>query len=501
MRPARATVFARLPVSSVLLALLCGCGSNEAESLHPSPAYDAAEASTDASIDTGSEVAPAADAAAEDASHEQSPTDSPAEDGAPDDSESGEPDAEPEPLVVHAELIASSPVGQATPPTWNAHLPKLAGDGVFLYAVHTHYSQDVSGRYAAIMRRRADQPGSGWTEAARILFPHQPPGIVMDTSARLHVVFECLRPGSQDVECFPGGASTAGLTSRFYHLVFSSHDTDGSLRFDTYANHSEWTQTTNGYDGIGTTASGVTWWSLADEGWNRVVQWWASGTSFGSGPVLSKAPYYLLYPIHASSAAGDLLLYAGEFDPSGGNNASYVASVAFSGDLGGLSQLIERKPASPLPGAVNAYPSDVAYGPDGTVFLLSYLPSQGGACTELIRYEGGLAGAPVITEVGCLGTYANLQVTAAGVLYVLADGAGAAVRLGRSADKGATWTWLDVPLQGLPSNGDQAWFGMGVLKPYTSPLNYDASRMEFFFSGYDGANIARHSYWGTLQLP
>jgi hypothetical protein len=480
----------------VLAMLLAGCGAGEPGAPAWSPSEDAGDGADDASQNPDG-----ADDGVSEATHEgEAPSDAWEEDTSG-EGQGDASDAAPKPPVVHAELVAASPAGEATPPTWNAHLPKLAGDGVFLYAVHTYYPQAVAPRYAAIMKRRADQPGAAWTEAAKVLYPHQPPGIVIDTSARLHMVFECLRPAGADVECFQGGAGTAGMTSRFYHLVFSAHDTDGSLRFDTYANDNEFTQVPNGYDGIGTTASGVTWWSLADESWNRVVQWWSSGSAFGTGPVLSKPLYYLLYPIHASRPdTSELVLYAGEFDPGGGNNASYDGSLAFSGSMSAMPELIERAPAAPVPGTVNAYPSDVAFAPDGTAYLLSYLVKGAGQCTELIRYDNGFGQAPGIIDMGCVGNYSDLQVGAGGEIFLLTSGTGANVKLGRSSDKGATWAWQDVPIEGLPSNGDVMWFGMTVIKPYTSPLIYDASRMAFFFSGYDASNLARYSYYGTVEV-
>ena len=36
----------------------------------------------------------------------------------------------------------------------------------------------------------------------------------------------------------------------------------------------------------------------------------------------------------------------GDFDPDGGNNASYVASTGYSGNLSGLSELCRRAPAT-----------------------------------------------------------------------------------------------------------------------------------------------------------
>src|SRR5579883_2303317 len=70
------------------------------------------------------------------------------------------------PAAAQAELIFTGPQGVATPPTWNAHLPKLAGDGAFLYAAHTHFPDAVAARFTAILRRPA--AGGAWTEAARI---------------------------------------------------------------------------------------------------------------------------------------------------------------------------------------------------------------------------------------------------------------------------------------------------------------------------------------------
>jgi hypothetical protein len=303
-----------------------------------------------------------------------------------------------------------------------------------------------------------------------------------------------------------GGAGTGGRTSRFYHLVFGARDGAGALRFDTYANHDEWTAESNGYLGLGTTSDGVTWWSLGDATWGRVVQWWASGTSFGTTGTLAAAPAYLLYPIHAAdptAGSAGLLLYAGEFDPSGGTNAGYLASSAFAGTTAGLAPLFRRAPPTPAPaGTVGAYPSDVAYGPDGTPYALSYLPLADGTCTELLRFDGGTGAAPTILRIGCVDTYAKLQVSPGGTLYVLAAaGGGAQLRLGVSPDRGATWAWRLVPITGLPDTGDASFFGVTPVKPYTAPGLYDAGRFEFLFAGSDGSALARHSYCGSIAIP
>ena len=409
------------------------------------------------------------------------------------------------PGAANAELISTSPARVLTPPAWNEHLPKLVGDGSFLYAVHTYFMDPVGTRFAAILRRPAAPAiGAGhWTEVARVTTPHQPPGVVMDTSLRMHMVFDCLRPGATDVECFPGGAGTQGNTSRFYHLVFGARDAGGALRFDTYANANEWTAESNGYHGVGTTADGATWWSLADANWARVVQW-SKGAQGGTVATLTLPNAYLLYPIHAAHPAlgsGELVAYAGEFDPGGGNNASYLASTAYSGNLSGLSQLFRRAPSASAPGTVAAFPSDIAFDAAGTLYALSYLASDGGRCTELLRFDGGLGAPPTILPVGCASDYATLHFSRAGVLYLLTDASGASVTLGVSPDRGATWTWHNIPIQGVPaSSGDVQFHGFTPVKPYTSPALFDPDTLVFFFYGADAENGVSNSYLGVIRL-
>jgi hypothetical protein len=409
------------------------------------------------------------------------------------------------PTAANAELIASSPARLLTPPAWNEHLPKLVGDGSFLYAVHTYFTDAVATRYAAIERRPA-APAIGtasWTEVARVTTPHQPPGLVMDTASRLHMVFDCLRPSTTDVECFTGGAGTAGNTSRFYHLVFSTRDASGALQFDTYGNANEWTAESNGYHGLGTTADGVTWWSLADANWNRVVQW-SQGAQGGTVATLTVPNAYLLYPVQAANptkGSAALVLYAGEFDPTGGNNASYLASTAFAGSLGGLTELFRRAPPSSAPGTIAAFPSDLAFDASGTLYALSYLPADGGRCTELLRFDGGLGAPPTILPVGCASDYATLHFSRSGILYLLTDAPGAAVTLGVSADRGQTWTWHTIPIVGIPSSsGDVQFHGYTPVRPYTAPALYDPDVLRFFFYGADAANGVANSYMGEIHL-
>lgn len=407
------------------------------------------------------------------------------------------------PAELRVGLIHTGPSPQTTPATWNAHLPKIVGDGAFWYAVHTHYPPSVADRYAAIMRREAGSALHAWVEVARIAYPHQSPGIVMDISQRLHLIFDCMRPATQDVLCFPGGAGTTGRNSRFYHLIFSTRDGSGALRFDTYSNHDEWTAESNGYQGIATTTDGVTVWALADSAWGRVVQWWYSGAQYGTIGTLTAAPAYLLYPIltgHPSLGSSQLILYAGEFDPAGGNNASYLASTAYVGNTSSLSQLFRRAPAQPVPGIVSAYPSDLEHDAQGTLYAPSYLPKSEKQCTELLRFDSELAQPPTIVPVGCVSNYAKLKFASHGALYLLDAGPGATISLGVSMDRGDSWTWHSVPITGLPSNGDIRYVGYTPVKPYTSPLTYEPNRWVVFFSGLDESNGSVHSYVGEMDL-
>ncbi len=414
------------------------------------------------------------------------------------------PDARFVPKTVNAEPIFTGPDRQRTPPTWNAHLPKLVGDDTFLYAAHTHFPDATDARFAVIMRRA--RSGGAWTEVARITYPHQPPGLVMDRSQKLHMIFDCLRPGSVDVTCFPGGAGTTGVDSRFYHLIFSSRDGAGALRFDAYANYDEYTAKSNGYQGIGTTADGVTLWSLANDSWGRVIQYRGEDGKSGTITTLTRPDTYLLYPIMAShpvEGSKQLLLYMGEFDPKGGTNAGYPASTGYGGNLSALSEAFRLTPSTLVkPGEVGSYPSDVIWDASGTLYVLSYRV-DGASCTELRRFDGGLAAKPKVVSLGCLETYAKMQFARDGTLFVLVSGAagsGAIMRLGMSLDRGDTFTWSTLTIVGLPSNGDDRWFGATPVKPYTSPKLYDPDRFLFFFSGADASYGAKHSYLGSIAL-
>jgi hypothetical protein len=219
--------------------------------------------------------------------------------------------------------------------------------------------------------------------------------------------------------------------------------------------------------------------------------------------VLTTPNTYLLYPIQASSpmpGSQELILFAGEFDPTGGNNASYVAATAFAGNASALSPLFRRAPMTPLRGVINAFPSDLAFDASGTLFALSYLPMGGGACTQLSRFDGGLSAPPTMLPVGCVSDYAKLQFSQGGTLYLLTDGAGADVVLGISRDRGASWSWATIPIVGLPAVGDVQFHGFTVVKPYHSPALFDPDRLRFFFYGADAAGGVANSYLGEIDL-
>jgi len=415
-------------------------------------------------------------------------------------------DSDADPLagrVVEAELIHSSEDGRTTPPTWNAHLPKLAADGRFLYAVHTEAADSVADRAATILRREVD--GGAWESQAIVSYAHQPPSIVMDADGYLHMVFSCLQDSGNWTTCFQGGAGSGANTNRFYHLVFGVTDSDGGFDFTSYWNYDEFTANTNGYLGLGTTSDGVTWWSVNDTSWTRYVQYWASGADHGTLTTLSWVDHYLLYPIHGSHpelGSDSLALFAGVFDPEGGTNAGYPASALYAGDLAGLSMAATWEPDSAVsPGSVGAYPSAVAYGVDGTLYLLGYRVQDSGDCTELLRFDDGVDSAPVALSAGCLEPYAKLRVASDGTLYLLASaGGGESFTLGASTDEGESWAWADVAIEGLPDTDDITFFGATPLEHWHAPAAYDADRWLFLFSGYDANGLARHSYLGQLEL-
>ena len=148
-----------------------------------------------------------------------------------------------------------------------------------------------------------------------------------------------------------------------------------------------------------------------------------------------------------------------------------------------------------------AFPSDIAFDATGTLYALSYLPSDGGQCTELLRFDGGLAAPPVILPVGCTSDYATLHFSRAGVLYLLTDAPGATVMLGVSADRGQTWTWHMIPIAGIPaSSGDVQFHGFTPVRAYTSPMLFDPDVLMFFFYGADVSNGVSNSYLGEIRL-
>lgn len=401
------------------------------------------------------------------------------------------------PTKVALEPIFESATPQKTPPTWNAHLSKLVGDSSFLYAVHTSFSDDVASRWAAIVRR--PRGGGSWTEVGRLSYVHQPPGVVLDPGGTLHLVFDCLRPSAADVTCFTGGAGTAGRTSRFYRLAFSSRGSDSALRFDTYANYNEWTAESNGYHSLGLLDDGTVVFSLADSSWNRVVQYRTKAGDAGTIATLSRPSTYLLYPI-AFGGPSALGFFAGEFDPKGGTNAGYPAATIFSGTLTGLTERLKIEPLTTVgPGEIGAYPSDVEVAPDGTVYALVYR-RNGDQCTELLRFDGGLGATPARTFVGCFETYAKLQLARDGRLFLLTSGDSAGMKLGISADRGATFTFGTLAFDKPLGAGDVHVIGATPVKRSSSPLLHDPDVFTFFAAGLDASGTSKRSYLGTIRL-
>ncbi|MBI5458078.1 peptidoglycan-binding protein [Candidatus Kaiserbacteria bacterium] len=99
--------------------------------------------------------------------------------------------AVPNPVVTGEIIdIDQTRFGQAFP-TWNSHLPKMASDGVWDYAIYSRYPLNVDDRYAKIYKKKHGT--SSWVYAGRTWRDiHQPPGIVIDTQGHIHVVFSCV---------------------------------------------------------------------------------------------------------------------------------------------------------------------------------------------------------------------------------------------------------------------------------------------------------------------
>jgi hypothetical protein len=73
--------------------------------------------------------------------------------------------------------------------------------------------------------------------------------------------------------------------------------------------------------------------------------------------------------------------------------------------------------------------------------------------------------------------------------------------LGVSANRGRSWTWHTIPLQGISaSSGDVRFHNFTPVKPYTSPTIYDPDELLFFFYGADLSGGVSNSYLGKMSL-
>ncbi len=406
------------------------------------------------------------------------------------------------PPTIQAQLVFEAPVEATTPSTWNAHLPKLTGDESFYYVNYTFAPADHTLRYSAILQRpRGNGPGGApapWSEVARIVYPHQPPGIVMDRARTLHLVFDCLQyaPG-MDRSCFQGGANSAGLVSRFYHLGFSARDPLGALRWDAYGNYNEWTVLSNGYMGIAVAPDDSVHWSLADGSWARHVQRFRGGR-LSPAPVLSEPGRYLLYPSTAFSNQSELM-FVGEFDPGGGSNAGYPAASLYSLGVNTATRILRITPDVPIAaGEVGAFPTDLDVAPNQTIYALSYVKTAlATECTKLFRI---LPGGMVSTiAMGCLDSYARLQIVDDDTLVIIASGARDTVRIGVSNDRGDHWMWRSVPITGIAAQ-DIAVNSWTTIDETNSPLIYRSDRVAMVFTGIQMNNTARRMYFAEFSL-
>lgn len=401
------------------------------------------------------------------------------------------------PQRITAQLVFEAPVAATTPATWNAHLPKLTGDENFFYLNYSYETPDTPPRYSAILQRPRNG-NANWTEVARVRYQHQPLGMVMDRARSLHMVFDCLQPmPGVSGECFQGGAGSGALGSRFYHLVFSSRNAMGALRWDTYGNYNEWTMESNGYMGISVAPDDSIQWSLADTMWNRHVQRFRAGM-LSPAPVLNEPGRYLLYPITAWRQTGGLM-FVGEFDPSGGSNAGYPAASLYALGVDNATRILRVMPDAPVAaGAPGAFPSDLDVGADQTIFALSYvysaMPAQ---CTKLFRIEPG--GVVNTIPVGCLDGYARLQVVDRNTLVLLSSATRDSMRVGVSTDRGDHWLWHTVMIDGINA-ADVAIGGWSLIDDRSAPLLYNPERITMVFSGTQMGNTSRRLYFAEFAL-
>lgn len=404
--------------------------------------------------------------------------------------------------------IATDSVRGDTPTTWNAHLPKMATHDGWEYFVYTRTSstEPVFGmRTAWIFKRRVDSVN--WAYANRVFnYFVNVPGLVIDTSGRLHVVFTC----AADSTCTSGGAHGYGVTTaRFYDLIFTKTNANGSFKLgpDTYENYDEWPYESCGYLGVGTDpATGETFGSLSFPDAtnncnlgnpNITHSQWVFNLRTGSPtwllPPKVDPSTWNLYPQIAISPSGTRYYVAGEWVP-GGNSARYGSFALTRWTGSGFDQPAFTDSVSDPNGDDRwVFPSDMSYGPNGELYFLyvKYAGAQG--CNSYLIKEtsagSGIFSSP--TALGCRGSYAQLQVDSLGRVYILQDNDGAHVPkllVSVSTDEGSTFgvpQEFPVPksADGLPAASTDI-TQPTLVKPWSTPETYDRDALHGFVANY-----------------
>ncbi len=399
--------------------------------------------------------------------------------------------------ALESKRIASDPIFPVeTPSTWATHLPKLVSTGDWSYAVFTRYTSDVGTRMASIYKRRLKPTPGEWTDTGRAFkYIHQHPGLAIDTRGRLHVAFDCLPHLSPAVTSCTSGGADAGASTRFYDLVFSTRLPDGSINLDEsslYESYAEYSDQALGYMSIATDpANGETFASLALPANSRqgLFELGVPNSSVSRAPKRFP-PSHQVYPQIAISPQGVRYYSVAEYLQTSRRRASKGLALFKLSGSGFRRPSFTDSISRPFWPRRYVFPSSMAFGPDGKLYLLYGRKTRHGRCNSYLVKEAragrGKFRKPI--AVGCHDYSADLQVDSAGRIYIVEDDnrmdgsendkvgvPGPNLTISESADGGDTWTRhnYEIPINdfGFPA-GSTDTYQPTLDKPWASPQGY-----------------------------
>lgn len=477
--------------SSVLcfpLILLISCTKIVRQDVHD------ADAVTDDGLHTSTDVPALMDAPEVVEMDQVPPVDSPTAADVMDVQDSSAlPDAPVVPVTIPDQIRAEVVFDFADNPTprqssnFNPNLPKITGDENYYYASVSYLNNAASGGWGRIYRR--GRRGGPWMSGVQVDNIMQPLGIAMDSQHILHAVMDCPANGPGTQNCLGNSITSDNVPLRFHHLAFAERALDRSIDFSLFRTVPLHALNSNSYPSLHIFGDVAAVSVLTESPRRRIASIGNSAPfQFVSDTTAFQYLVAVRHPMAAIFLGSDITL----------TPPPTTVSLTARAVLGAVVSTIHTVSPDPVPpGGAVANASDIQLSPRGELFALTRVHRNNGMCTELIRAMN-----PVRVEtlpVGCVESYAKLQVVDDNTLVIFTAGAfRSSLRIGVSLDRGASWDWVDRTIDTGPDPLQIV--QITTLHEQSGPLAFERNRAKLLFCTQNGANPCTKVFFTEFAL-